>query len=177
MFTWNGEKATKLGVKVGVVVLKWGKGNFQDFYYIFGRGVLTPLFHEDTPPPILSTPLLFQILWNPTPTVLSVVLFLWLNGWSYHIWCAILLNDNMDLHMSLGTLVPEGLWCVLCNKASSLLRSDTQCVYLLLLWFDITGKHTNTYSTLRGHYSELIYPYKCIFIPPVMGSQQLPLLH
>ena len=44
---------------------------------------------------------------------LSVVLFLWLNGWSLHIWFAILLNDNMDLHMSsLGSLVPEGPWCV-----------------------------------------------------------------
>ena len=31
--------------------------------------------------------------------------FLWLNGWLNHIWCAILLNDIMDLHMSsLGTL-------------------------------------------------------------------------
>ena len=72
----------------------------------------------------MLTPLLFQILSNPlsptflspptsTPTVLSAVLFLWLNGWSHHIWCAILLNNNMGLHMSsVGTLVPEGPWCV-----------------------------------------------------------------
>ena len=73
---------------------------------------------------MLTTLLLFQILSNPlsptfpspptsNPTVLSVVLFLWLNRWSCHIWCAILLNDNMGLHMSsLGTLAPEGPWCV-----------------------------------------------------------------
>ena len=131
------------------------------------QGVITPLFYEEPLYCLPHPPFFFQILSMPlsptslspptsTPPVLSIILFLWLNGWSYHIWCAILLNDNMDLHMSLGTLVPEGLWCVLCNKASKLLRSDTQCVYLLLLWFDITDKHTNTHSTLRGHYSGLI---------------------
>ena len=47
-----------------------------------------------------------------TSTAVDVVLFL---GWmgEHDIWCAILLNDVMDLHMSsLGTLVPEGPWCV-----------------------------------------------------------------
>ena len=49
----------------------------------------------------------------PTLSVLSVVLFLWLNGWLHHIWFAIFLNDNMDLHMTnLGTLVSEWPWCV-----------------------------------------------------------------
>ena len=58
------------------------------------------------PPTFLSSP-------TPSPTFLSVVLFLWLNGWSHHIWYAILLNDDMDLHMSnLGTLLPEGSSCV-----------------------------------------------------------------
>ena len=73
-----------------------------------------------TPPP----PPLFKFICNvhpsslspptPTPTALSVVLLLWLNGWSdCHIWCAILLNDIMDLNMlSLGTSVPERTWCV-----------------------------------------------------------------
>ena len=42
---------------------------------------------------------------------------LWLNAWSRHIWCAILLNNNMDLHMSsLGTLVPEGSWFAFYEK-------------------------------------------------------------
>ena len=73
----------------------------------------------------LCPPPFFQILSNfpppstsllpatPTHTVLSVVLFLWLNAWSHHIWYVILLNDNMDLDISsLGTLILEGRWCV-----------------------------------------------------------------
>ena len=36
----------------------------------------------------------------------------------------------------------RNLLCVLCNKASSLLRSDTQC-FLLTLWFDIKHTHKN----------------------------------
>ena len=37
-----------------------------------------------------------------------VAFFLWLNGWLHHIWCVILLNDIMDLHMlNLGTLVTQ----------------------------------------------------------------------
>ena len=72
--------------------------------------ILNPLFSNFVPPPTythtsLSPP-------SPTLTVLSIVLFFWLNGWSRHIWCAILLYDNMHLHQSsLGTLVPEGPWC------------------------------------------------------------------
>ena len=35
------------------------------------------------------------------------------NGWSRHIWCVVLRNHIMDLHMSsLGTIVPEGPCCV-----------------------------------------------------------------
>ena len=87
-----------------------------------------PLFYEDSP--ILPTPLLFKFcptlppppsphpssLLPPIPflTAHCVVLFLWLNGWSRHIWCAILRND-MDVHMSHH----RTLICVLCNKASS----------------------------------------------------------
>ena len=69
-------------------------------------------------------PLLLQILSNslsttslspPTsiPTVLYVVLILWLNAWSRHIWSAILLNDNMDLRKTrLVSLLPKVTWCV-----------------------------------------------------------------
>ena len=54
--------------------------------------------------------------------------------WSCHIWCAILLNDYMDRHMSsLGTLVPEGLWCAI--------YAARRQVYT----------HTNMHSTFRGH--------------------------
>ena len=61
-----------------------------------------------TPPPPPSPPTLLSPL-NSTFIVLPIVMFVWLNGWSHHIGCAILLNDNMDLHMSsFGILVPEG---------------------------------------------------------------------
>ena len=83
------------------------------------------LFTE-TPPILPTPPSIFQIsplplhpllhppstsLSPPTLTtiILSLVIFLWLNGWSHHIWRAIILNANMDIHMSsLVTLVPVG---------------------------------------------------------------------
>ena len=88
---------------------------------IGGRGVLTPNFMK-TPPPQYCLTLVFRFcqptlphsLLPPThtPTAHSIVLFLWLNGWSHHVWCAILLNDIMDVHMlSLRTLMR-----VLCNN-------------------------------------------------------------
>ena len=102
----------------------------------------------------------------PTPTALSVVLFLWLNGWSCHIWFAILLNDNMDLHMSsLGTMVPEGPWCVFYATRHQVYWGLTQGV-LLVLWFDIIHK---TYKAHSGA-SRLTHQYKFIFeiviLPP-----------
>ena len=90
--------------------------------------ILTPSYFMKTPPPPPQknkclTLLFSNFFWPPTPTYLSLltltptalsaVPFLWLNGGSCHNWCAILLNDNMDLHMSsLSTLVQEGPWCV-----------------------------------------------------------------
>ena len=128
-------------------------------------------------PPYCLTPfsnLPFPISLSPltsTPIVFSVVLFLWLNGRSRHSWCAILLNDNMDLHMSSMYLRNRRtLMCVLCNKASSrLLRSDT-CGFLLVLWFDITN--TQTHTTHSGA-SRLAHPCKCIFTPLVICSKEL----
>ena len=59
---------------------------------------------------------LFQILPNClptfTPTAPFVALILWLSEWSRRIWCVILINDIMDLHVSsLGTFVAEGPSC------------------------------------------------------------------
>ena len=114
----------------------------------------------------------------PTPnhTALSVVLFLWLNGWLCHIWWAILLNDK-PLHVEPWYLgARKTFMCVLCNNASSLLRSDTWCVFLLALWFDIT--HTNTHTqthTAHSGASRLIHHIN-IYLHH-MCSQQLFLLH
>ena len=74
-------------------------------------------------------------------------------GWIGDRDCAILLNDNMDLHMSdLGTLVPKGPWCVFYATRCQVFWALTQCGILLVLWFDITHthNHTNIQSTLRG---------------------------
>ena len=96
-----------------------GGGKFFKSLYIVAKRVLTLLFYEDplyclsVPPPLCLPPPNFLSSSTNSPTALSVVLFLWLNGWWCHIWCAILLNANMDLYMwSLGTSVPEGPWCV-----------------------------------------------------------------
>ena len=111
------------------------------------------------PPPTSQSPL------TSTPTVLSVVLFLWLNVWSHHIWCAILHNENMDLHTpSLVTLVPEGTWCVFYATRCKVYWALTQCGFLLVLWFDIT--HTNTQiHTAHAGASRVPNPYKYIFTP------------
>ena len=91
-----------------------------------GRGVLTPCFMKT---PLYCLPPSFSNFVQPSPpsphpssllppipflTAHCVVLFLWLNGWSRHIWCAILRN-YMDVYMSHH----RTLICVLCNKASS----------------------------------------------------------
>ena len=117
-------------------------------------------------PQTLSNPLSPTSLSPPTstPTVFSVVLLLWLNGWSCHIWCAILLNNNMDLHMSsLGTR--RTLTCVLCKNESGLPRSDI-CSFLLVLWFDITNTQTHIQHTQRPvdwhtHINEYLHHLLC----------------
>ena len=106
-----------------------------------------------SPPLYCLLPLpMFQILSNPLhppqPPPFFVALFLWLNGSSSHIWCFILLNNFMDLHMvSLGTLVSQGPWVCFMQQGISLLRSNTWHVFLLVLWFDITHKNKDTQQT------------------------------
>ena len=101
----------------------------------------TPFFQilpNPSPPNSLLPP-------TPTPTAHSVVLFLWLNGWSRHIWCAILLNDIMDVHMSnLGTLM-HILWV----HTMSLLSWHVMWLFAgTLIWSD-THTHTHTHSTAQ----------------------------
>ena len=93
-------------------------GKFLKSLYIVGRGVLTPLFYEDLPilpiapfwnvvhpPPQLLCHL------QPPPPLFSLLscFFSWMGD---HATFDVLFN-NIDLHMSsLGSLVPEGPWCV-----------------------------------------------------------------
>ena len=140
----------------------WGGGGvkFLKSIYIVGTVVLTPLFlilwrpSKYCQPP---TTTLFQVLPTPPtslspqtliPNTPSVVMFVWLNGWSCHIWCAILCNNNMDLHMSsLGTLVTEGPWYVFYVKGVKL----TELWHILwfftgtLIWYH-THTHTHTHK-------------------------------
>ena len=67
-----------------------------------------------------------------------------------------------------------GPWCIF-MQASSLLRFDTWCGFLLVPWFDITHTHTHTHTAHSG-VSRMIDPYKYIFKPTVTCSQQLSLL-
>ena len=81
---------------------------------------------------------------------LQLYLFLWLNGWSRHVWYAILLNVFMNLRMSiLGTLVPEGPWCVFHATRHHL-------HWGLFFWYsdlilDTTHTHTHTHTRTHTH--------------------------
>ena len=79
--------------------------------------------------------------------------------WSYHIWSAFLLTDNMDLYISsFGTLLPEGPWCVFYATRRQVYWGLTS-VLILVLWFDITHtlKHTNTQGPVALHIHISIY--------------------
>ena len=150
-----------------------------------------PPFSKFCPPP---PPPHFPATCNPhLPIALSVVLLLWLNEWLHHIWCAILLNYIMDLHISrLGTSVPERPWCVFYETRHQVYRGLTHNVffcwhsYLIPLTHSLTHTHTHIHTHTHAHAhthrahsgaSILTHPYKYIFLPPAMCSQQLSLLH
>ena len=122
-----------------------------------------------SPPPFLSP---------------SVVLFFCLNGWSRRIWCASLLNDIMDLHISsLNTIVPEGPWCVFYATRYQaywgLTHNLVFCSCSDLISHIHTHTHTHTYThthTTHSGASRMTHRYKYLFTPPVMCSQQFPLL-
>ena len=127
-----------------------------NFPYILGTGVLSLLIYEDFPPILLTTtfsnfvqplPPTSLSSQTPTPIVFSVALFIWLNEWSGYIWCAILCNDKMDLHMSsLHTLVPKGPWCAFyatrCQVSWGLTHE--------ICYSDLISHKQNRRSTLSG---------------------------
>ena len=90
---------------------------FQSF--ITDRGCLTLYFMKTSLNCLL--PFLSNFVQHPTNPTLFVALLLWLNMSSCHIYCNVLLSDNMDLNsLSLGTLL-----YVLFIQASNLLRLGT----------------------------------------------------
>ena len=112
----------------------------------------------NTPFPILPNLPLFKFCpthlsftSNTHPTFLSVVLSHWPNGWSRHVWCAILLNGNRDLHMSsFGTLVPEWPRCVFYATKQGVKVPEVWHI----MWF-FTGTqilyHTHTQTHTQTH--------------------------
>ena len=138
---------------------EWGRGGW--FYnggdgkclkssYIVGERMLSPLFYADLPisptttspfsnfieplpSPLPPPPLTSLSPPTPIPTDFSIFLFLWLNRWSCHIW--------MHLHMSsLGTLVPEGPWCMFYATRHKFAEVwHIMCFYCTLIWY-----HTQT---------------------------------
>ena len=127
-FAWKINESFILNYLNLTLPLKWWKATVD-------KSFLTPLFYEAPPPsPFITYPFLqlcptppsLSPLTNPNPTALSVVLFLWMNGWSCYIGWPILLIHIMDLHVKPWYLSSRTtLMCVLCNKESGLLRSKT----------------------------------------------------
>ena len=124
---------------------------------IIGAGFLTLLIYMETPSILLPT-LFFQIfpislprVSNYNPAALFVALFHWLNRWLCHIWCVILLNTIMDLHMlSLSTLVPKDF--DVCFMKQGVTFTEVWHIMWLfastLIWYH-TDTQTKTHSTLR----------------------------
>ena len=133
--------------------------------------MLTPLFYED--PPYIATPSLFHP--HPTPTLLSpptpqpnCSFCCWVSFAECvvtpYLKCYFLLNDNMDLHMpSLGTLVPEGPWCVFYATRCQVTEVwHIMCIFTgTLIWY-YSHKHTQ-----HTRASRLTHP-TYIFTPPVV---------
>ena len=160
----------KDGCRTGWVSQEWGGWFYNGGGEIFKVSLYSwqrdakPVLYED--PPILSPPPPHTSLslQTPTPTVLSIVLFLWQNGWSHHIWCAILLNDNMDLHMfSLGTLAPEGSWYVLYAKGVKLTEIWNIFFTGTLIWYH-THKHTQHTQRPVDWHAHIIYIYTTCYV-------------
>ena len=104
----------------------------------------------------------FQILSNPPPsplppttlTALSVELLLWLNGWLCHIWCAILLNDILDLEvLSVGNLVLEGPWHMFYGRRHQVYRDLTHNA--ILCWYSDLISHTQTHTHKDTQYTQV----------------------
>ena len=84
-----------------------------------------------------------------------------------HIWCAILLNDIMDLHMSyLGKFVPEGPWCIMQQGVKFTEVWHVMWLFTsTLIWYHT---HINTRTQRHtAHFgaSRMIHLYKSILTP------------
>ena len=110
----------------------------------------------------------------PSPLPSLYTSFLWLTVQSRQI-CIILLNI-MDLNLSsLDILAPAAPCCVLCNKASNLLKFSTDNMV-----FDSTDTIPYTLTKIHRTHTmtkRLTHISKYILTQPVTCTQQLPILH
>ena len=110
-----------------------------------------------TPPPLLFLLSCF-FGWMSDHATFDVLFYLMIT-WIYT--CrALVLQYQKDLDVCFlqqGIKFTE-VWHIMC--------------FLLVLWFDITHTNTQTHTAHSGA-SRLAHPYKCIFTPSVMCSQQL----
>ena len=88
----------------------------------------------------------------------SFAFVFWMNGRSHHIWCAI--QKDLAVFYAIRYKVYWGLTHVVFCLCSDL----------------ISHTHTDTHTTHAGA-NRLTHPYKYISTPPVICSQQLPVLH
>ena len=99
------------------------------------------------PPAIIPPPLFFKFCSTSNHLLPPPPLFFLLPDFSDWI------GDHISFNMCFAHLescyfsTRRTLLCVLCNKVSSLLRSDTYCSLLLVLWFDMTQTHEDTYHS------------------------------
>ena len=135
---WDFSKMAVMGGGNGNFLKKvssqsWQRGDnpfYEDYLYIVYPPPPFSNFAQPTPLPISHFPVTSRF-----PSL------------SGDIWCAILLNHNMGLHMlSLVIFSPDGPWCVFHATRHQVYWGLTHNV--AFYWVYIT--HTNTQSTLRG---------------------------
>ena len=162
-----------------------GDWNFQESLYVTDRGVLTLLLYEDSPY-IASPPFsnfvqhpLFSITSNPQPPLLFLLPFFF--GW---------MGDHVTYDIQFYLMI---IWIYTCQALVPYYQKDldvclmqqgirfTEVWHIMLfftgtlIWY-YTHKNTQTHTAHSGA-SRLTNPYKYIFPPPIMYSQQLPLLN
>ena len=103
-------------------------------------------------------------------------LFLSLNEWSCHIWCATLLNDNMHLHMlSLYTLEAEGP-CVFYATRCKVYWDLTHNMHFY--WYSDLVSYIHKHKHIQHTQRPVDWQTHInIYLQHIMSLQQLLLLH
>ena len=142
---------------------KPGKGRLYFIFHIFSNFMKTPYIAYPPLFQILSTHCQLQLL--PPLFFLLSSFFGWMDLTTFDVLFYLMLNDNIDLHMlSLGTLVPEGPWCVF---HATRLNFTEVWHNVVFYWYSDLLSRTHT---AHSGASRLTHWYKYIFIPYVVCS-------